>query len=194
MNRISKLFILGISSLIVMGFTNYILKQELVPITLKPAKIDLTDVKFEIPSVLLEINQTDLFLDAIGYYESSNRYDIVNRFGYMGKYQFGKSTLRGLGYKVSRKEFLNSPELQEQAMLDLLSHNKKILQTYIDYWDGKNINGKVITESGILAAAHLGGPGNVKKFFCDGKVFKDGNGTKITKYLTHFSGYKLNLD
>jgi hypothetical protein len=45
MNRISKLFILGISSLIVMGFTNYILKQELVPITLKPAKIDLTDVK-----------------------------------------------------------------------------------------------------------------------------------------------------
>jgi hypothetical protein len=112
----------------------------------------------------------------------------------MGKYQFGKSTLRGLGYKVSRKEFLNSPELQEQAMLDLLSHNKKILQTYIDYWDGKNINGKVITESGILAAAHLGGPGNVKKFFRDGKVFKDGNGTKITKYLTHFSGYKLNLD
>ena len=194
MNRISKLFILGISSLIVMGFTNYILKQELVPITLKPAKIDLTDVKFEIPSVLLEINQTDLFLDAIGYYESSNRYDIVNRFGYMWKYQFGKSTLRGLGYKVSRKEFLNSPELQEQAMLDLLSHNKKILQTYIDYWDGKNINGKVITESGILAAAHLGGPGNVKKFFRDGKVFKDGNGTKITKYLTHFSGYKLNLD
>jgi hypothetical protein len=194
MNRISKLFILGISSLIVMGFTNYILKQELVPITLKPAKIDLTDVKFEIPSVLLEINQTDLFLDAIGYYESSNRYDIVNRFGYMGKYQFGKSTLKALGYNVTRKEFLNSPHIQEMAMLDLLSHNKKILQTYIDYWEGKKINGKVITESGILAAAHLGGPGNVKRFLKEGKNFKDGNGTKLTTYLIHFSGYNLNLE
>lgn len=194
MNRISKLFILGISALIVMGFTNYILKQEQVPITLKPAKINLVEVKFEIPSVLIEINQTDLFLDAIGHYESSNRYKIVNRFGYMGKYQFGKSTLKALGYNVTRKEFLNSPHIQEMAMLDLLSHNKKILQKYIDYWEGKKINGKVITESGILAAAHLGGPGNVKRFLKEGKVFKDGNGTKITTYLTHFSGYKLNLD
>ena len=36
-------------------------------------------------------------------------------------------------------------------MLDLLNHNKKILNNYIEYWDGKKINGKVITESGILA-------------------------------------------
>ena len=194
MNRISKLFILGISALIVMGFTNYILKQEQVPITLKPAKIHLTKVKFEIPSTLIEVDQTDMFLNAIGHYESSNRYKIVNRFGYMGKYQFGKSTLKALGYNVTRKEFLNSPHIQEMAMLDLLSHNKKILQKYIDYWEGKKINGKVITESGILAAAHLGGPGNVKRFLKEGKVFKDGNGTKITTYLAHFSGYKLNLD
>jgi len=194
MNRISKLFILGISTLIVMGFTNYILKQELVPITLKPAKINLVEVKFEIPSTLIEVDQTDMFLNAIGHYESSNRYKIVNRFGYMGKYQFGKSTLKALGYNVTRKEFLNSPHIQEMAMLDLLSHNKKILQKYIDYWEGKKINGKVITESGILAAAHLGGPGNVKRFLKEGKVFKDGNGTKITTYLAHFSGYKLNLD
>ena len=194
MNRISKLFILGISTLIIMGFTNYILKQELVPITLKPAKINLVEVKFEIPSTLIEVDQTDMFLNAIGHYESSNRYKIVNRFGYMGKYQFGKSTLKALGYNVTRKEFLNSPHIQEMAMLDLLSHNKKILQKYIDYWEGKKINGKVITESGILAAAHLGGPGNVKRFLKEGKVFKDGNGTKITTYLAHFSGYKLNLD
>jgi hypothetical protein len=194
MNRISKLFILGISTLIIMGFTNYILKQELVPITLKPAKINLVEVEFEIPCTLIEVDQTDMFLNAIGHYESSNRYKIVNRFGYMGKYQFGKSTLKALGYNVTRKEFLNSPHIQEMAMLDLLSHNKKILQKYIDYWEGKKINGKVITESGILAAAHLGGPGNVKRFLKEGKVFKDGNGTKITTYLAHFSGYKLNLD
>jgi len=126
--------------------------------------------------------------------ESSNRYDVVNGWGYMGKYQFGKRTLKALGYDVSRKEFLNSPYLQEKAMLDLLHHNRKLLKSYIEYWDGKHINGKRITESGILAAAHLAGPGNVKKFFRKGVEFKDGNGTKMTSYLTQFSGYKLNLD
>ena len=33
----------------------------------------------------------------------------------MGKYQFGKSTLKGLGFEVTRKEFLNNPQLQEEA-------------------------------------------------------------------------------
>ena len=112
----------------------------------------------------------------------------------MGKYQFGKRTLKALGYDVSKEQFLNSPYLQEKAMLDLLLHNKKILQKYIDYWDGKTIKGKTITESGILAAAHLAGPGNVKRFLKKGKEFRDGNGTKLTSYLTQFSGYKLNLD
>ena len=31
-----------------------------------------------------------------------------------------------------------------------------------------------ISESGILAAAHLGGQGSVKRYFKNGKVFKDG--------------------
>jgi hypothetical protein len=79
-------------------------------------------------------------------------------------------------------------------MLDLLLHNKKILQKYIDKWEGKTINGNEITESGILAAAHLAGPGNVKRFLRNGKEFRDGNGTKLTSYLTQFSGYKLNLE
>ena len=43
--------------------------------------------------------ELDNFLSAIGFRESGNRYDITNTFGYMGKYQFGKSTLKGLGYK-----------------------------------------------------------------------------------------------
>ena len=31
------------------------------------------------------------FLNAIGHRESTNRYDVVNKWGYMGRYQFGKS-------------------------------------------------------------------------------------------------------
>lgn len=134
------------------------------------------------------------FLTDIGFRESGNRYDITNSWGYMGKYQFGKSTLKGLGFEVTRKEFLNNPQLQEEAMMALLLHNKEKLQTYIDLYDGETINGMYISESGILAAAHLGGQGSVKRYFRNGKVFRDGNGTKITSYMNQFSGYDIKLN
>ena len=133
------------------------------------------------------------FLDAIGFRESSNDYTVTNKWGYMGKYQFGRSTLKGLGFKVTKKEFLSNPQLQEEAMMALLLHNKEKLQKYIDVFDGQTINGMYISESGILAAAHLGGQGSVKRFFKNGKVFKDGNGTKITSYMHKFSGYNIKL-
>ena len=194
MNKINNVGLISLASLVMMSFTSFIMREPVSTILAKtqPVKVEIPSI--EIKPIKIEIDQTNLFLNAIGHYESSNRYNITNRFGYMGKYQFGRSTLKGLGYNVTRKEFLNSPVLQEQAMLDLLSHNKKILQKYIDYWEGRKIYGKVITESGILAAAHLAGPGNVKKFLRKGENFKDGNGTKLTTYLTHFSGYKLNLE
>jgi hypothetical protein len=138
--------------------------------------------------------ELEKFLDAIGHRESTNRYDVVNPWGYMGRYQFGRSTLKGLGYDVSKKEFLSNPELQEEAMLSLLKHNKEKLQKYIDVFDGKTINGIYITESGILAAAHLGGQGSVRRYFRNGKVFRDGNGTKITSYMDKFSGYDIVLN
>ena len=190
---ILKVLFILCTSLFLVSFTAYVIKPKNVEVSsLNTKSIETIEIKIE--PVKIEINQHDMFLEAIGMRESSNRYDVVNGWGYMGKYQFGKRTLKALGYDVSRKEFLNSPYLQEKAMLDLLHHNRKILKSYIDYWDGRTIQGKRITESGILAAAHLAGPGNVKKFLREGKEFKDGNGTKLTSYLTQFSGYKLNLD
>ena len=78
-------------------------------------------------------------------------------------------------------------------MEDLLVHNKKVLRRYIKKYNGKVINGILITESGILAAAHLAGAGNVRKFFRRGYEFKDGNGTKMTSYLKKFSNYQLDI-
>ena len=193
MKRIKLVGFVFLSALMLMSFTNLYLRMTEESVIVLPKK-DVVLLPIEINAEPIEIDQTDLFLDAIGMRESSNRYDVVNGWGYMGKYQFGKRTLKSLGYDVSKQEFLNSPYLQEQAMLDLLNHNKKILQKYINYWDGKTIKGKTITESGILAAAHLAGPGNVKRFLKKGEDFKDGNGTKLTSYLINFSGYKLNLD
>jgi len=192
MKRIKLAGFVFLSALMLMSFTNLYLRMTEESVIVLPKK-DVVLLPIEINVEPIEIDQTDLFLDAIGMRESSNRYDVVNGWGYMGKYQFGKRTLKALGYNVSKKEFLNSPHIQERAMLDLLEHNRKILNNYIEYWDGKKINGKTITESGILAAAHLAGPGNVKKFLKEGKEFKDGNGTKLTSYLTQFSGYRINL-
>ena len=52
-------------------------------------------------NINLDIKNHDAFLEAMGKRESSNNYRAVNRFGYMGKYQFGKSTLKTLKIKVS---------------------------------------------------------------------------------------------
>ena len=169
-------------------------------------EIDLVDILKEqelekqclIDSIKLQeiyyTEELNNFLTDIGFRESGNRYDIINKWGYMGKYQFGKSTLKGLGFKVTKKEFLSNPQLQEEAMMALLLHNKEKLQKYIDVFDGKTVNGMLITESGILAAAHLGGQGSVKRYFKNGKVFKDGYGTKITSYMDKFSGYDIQLN
>jgi hypothetical protein len=162
-------------------------------VTLEPKGMVPFDVE-EIEIKIVNIDETESFLDAIGHKESGNNYDIVNSYGYMGRYQFGKRTLRGLGYNVTQEEFLSSPEVQEMAMMSLLKHNKKKLQKYIDQYNGDTLHGVYITESGVLAAAHLAGAGNVRKFFKRGNEFKDGYGTSMTSYMTQFGGYRLFLD
>lgn len=161
------------------------------PIELPIKEVEMIPVEIKVEPVTIEIKNHHAFLDAIGHKESRNNYKVVNTYGYMGRYQFGKATLKGLGFKVTKEEFLNNPELQELAMQSLLEHNKKKLKKYIEKYNGKVVHGVYVTESGILAAAHLAGPGNVKKFFRKGYEFRDGNGTKMTSYMEKFSNYKL---
>jgi|TARA_B110000285_G_scaffold177713_1_gene199697 hypothetical protein len=175
-----------------MAFKSY--RASLIPvIEIETKSIVLIPIKIENPKLEIKLTGHQQFLDAIGHRESGNRYNIVNKYGYMGKYQFGKATLKGLGIKVSNEEFINSPELQEKAMQLLLEHNKKKLKRYIKKYEGTIVHGVYITESGILAAAHLGGQGNVRKFFRNGYEFKDGFGTNITSYMELFSNYKLKV-
>ena len=156
-------------------------------------EISLVKSEIKVPKIIVpEIKDHNKFLDDIGFRESSNNYKAVNQFGYLGKYQFGRKTLNSLGFEnVSNREFLENVSIQEEAMYALLNHNKKILRRQIQKYHGQTIHGIYITESGILAAAHLAGAGNVRKFFRKGYEFKDGNGTKMTSYMVRFSGYKL---
>lgn len=130
------------------------------------------------------------FKEALAFKESRGDYFTVNQFGYLGKYQFGKETLKTIGIYNTEK-FLNNPELQEKAFLANLQRNKWILRKDIKRFKGKTINNILITESGILAAAHLAGPGSVKKFLRSygENGFKDANGASVSYYMKKFSGY-----
>ncbi len=130
------------------------------------------------------------FKEALAFKESRGDYQVVNKLGYLGKFQFGRSTLER--FKIyNSKTFLETPELQEDAFLALCSVNKWILRKDIRRSVGKKINGILITESGILAAAHLSGAGNVKKYLrSNGEFsFKDAFGSSIEYYMKKFSGY-----
>ena len=187
--------IVSLLSTFVMAFTMYS-REEVEPLEEPPSRPlaleNLTPVKIEAPRVEIIIKDHNRFLEDIGFRESSNNYHAVNQFGYLGKYQFGRKTLDGLGYKnVTNREFLESHSLQEEAMYALLNHNRKVLRRQISKYVGTTVAGVYITESGLLAAAHLAGPGNVRKFLRKGYEFKDGNGTKMTSYMVKFSNYKL---
>lgn len=134
------------------------------------------------------------FREALAHKESRGNYGAVNSLGYLGKYQFGKGTLRTMGIK-DLNEFLISPELQEKAFASNLARNKWILRKDIARFSGKRIGGLEITESGILAAAHLAGPGNVKKYLRSWGGFdsKDAFGSSISHYLRKFSGYDVSV-
>jgi hypothetical protein len=134
------------------------------------------------------------FKQAVGLKESQGLYKLVSRYGYLGKYQFGKSALRVLGI-YNTTEFLNNPALQERAFKALLSKNKYELRKEIEKFEGKSIRGIMITESGLLAAAHLAGADAVKRFlYSNGnRGFRDGFGTSLKSYIKKFGGYDTSV-
>lgn len=132
------------------------------------------------------------FKEALGFRESSGDYFTVNKLGYLGKYQFGPGTLQVIGL-FNTREFLNDPRLQEKAFHANIARNKWLLRKDLQWFAGKTVGGVPVTESGILAAAHLAGAGNVKEFLrSNGKdSFEDAFGTSIREYFIKFQGYDV---
>ena len=134
------------------------------------------------------------FKEFLGFFESGSDYNKINRFGYLGKYQFGKGTLKIYGVN-DLNDFIKNPKIQEKVFLMNIKRNKWILRREIKKYSNTFLGDLYISESGILAAAHLSGPGNVKKFLRNkaSKDFnkKDANGTSISDYLRIFKNYNL---
>ncbi|MGI9547042.1 MAG: hypothetical protein ACR2MM_07390 [Flavobacteriaceae bacterium] len=132
------------------------------------------------------------FKEALAFSESRGNYFIINTLGYIGKYQFGIGTLQLMGV-YNATQFLNDPGLQEKVFNTNIARNKWILRKDILLFSGKKIRGIKITESGILAAAHLAGPGNVRKYLRSFGRYnvQDAYGTAISDYIARFSGYDV---
>ena len=160
----------------------------------------------------LSQDQTKTLLAAIGQRESSGNYQAVNQFGYVGKYQMGLAALEDAGYvkkgtfaqakaagydfrninnvldnpnvwtgkngATGKQSFLQNEAAQEAAMETYTDRNVSTLKR-IGVIDDNTPQDQV---AGYVMAAHLKGPGDVKKWARDGGTFADGNGTTIDTY------------
>jgi hypothetical protein len=150
-------------------------------------------LKIDKAQFLLKFNR---FKKTLAKYESNNNWKEYNRFGYIGKYQFGKSALDATGFgHITLQSFKLDPASfsereQEKAMDILLKINESVMQKSINKYVGLILLDSIrITRPGILAAAHLAGPANVKEFLDSfgEKNVKDRMGTHISDYLNLFS-------
>ena len=168
----------------------------------------------EVPDLLTGYRTWETFVRAIAMRESSDNYTAKNRYGYLGRYQFGLARLTDLGLceripgtvgwsnKVfrwktdeswSEELFLASPGLQDRIFeLHVGMHKKFILDKYRARL-GHKVNGVRITLSGTIACFHLLGHGGFQHFL-KGEDASDANGTMASDYLTDFENYEIPSD
>jgi hypothetical protein len=133
---------------------------------------------------------------AMGINESGGNWTSCNDIGCIGTYQFRIATLEFLGFSgITLEKFKTNPEifpeeLQDEAMCALISYNEICLRQF-EQFIGMTIDGVLITRSGLLAAAHLGGVGAVKSFLIDKENRTDLYGTTIKDYIVKFQGYNI---
>ena len=120
------------------------------------------------------------FLERLGQIESGNNYK-SRRPGsqYLGRWQMGDGARRTIGFgSISYDKFLNTPEIQDAAVVLLLKYNYDYLKPYLKKYDNKIIRGYHLTKSGLMAMAHNVGADAVLNFLNSGcsNVPRDGNG------------------
>ena len=154
-------------------------------------QLDTLQTTISVNYELARIASYNKFLDTIGFKESRNQYDVVNTIGCLGRYQFKLSTLHGLGFNCTAEEYLVDTILQEESMVAYLSYHQNLLHDVIEAYNGTVFNDIYVTESGILAAAHLAGAGGVRGYFNGYGDVSDAYGTRLTNYLENYSGYVI---
>ena len=141
--------------------------------------------------------------------ESNHKWDVANRYGYLGKYQIGRNALLDLGYDsvwveqlhqsiyedsdttiiedvVKIRKFyyfdlsLFPKAKQEEAIKKFLAKNEKVyLKKHIKKYVGKEIGGVRITKAGILSASFIG-TGYIDKYLSSNGKINLGDGNGHT--------------
>jgi len=149
--------------------------------------------------------ETLIYLNALGQRESGNSYDVVNSICFAGKYQFGHAALEDMGYIrsgtfarglrnctvmrdssfwtgrdgiSSLQDWLGSPDVQEATIIRYTTQNLNTLRRIGALREGDSVS--VI--SGLLMAAHLKGPGDVRDWRNGNSVNPDAYGTTVQAY------------
>lgn len=161
-------------------------------------QIDISEVSMPIVEEDESDSRKDIlrFLEAIALFESNNRYDVVNPYGFLGRYQFSPTTIRHLGYDILNEDFLRNARLQDEIMLAYMRENYVSLRPYIEEYNNTNYKGMYITTSSILAGAHFAGAMGMKRFLLnklDSIGTVDANGMTLRKYMTKFSDYNVEM-
>ena len=162
----------------------------------KQEQIDISEVSMPIVEEDESDSRKDIlrFLEAIALFESNNRYDVINPYGFLGRYQFSPTTIRHLGYDILNEDFLRNARLQDEIMLAYMRENYVSLRPYIEEYNNTNYKGMYITTSSILAGAHFAGAMGMKRFLLnklDSIGTTDANGMTLRRYMTKFSDYNV---
>tara|TARA_R110000796_G_scaffold159388_4_gene276208 strand:- start:982 stop:1578 length:597 start_codon:yes stop_codon:yes gene_type:complete len=197
MTKRFKMFLVVVACAII-GFNFNATPMSLEPVTVPLFSIIKKDYVPVKDNIIIKKSFVE-FLDKLAFRESSGNWKVINRFGFMGKYQLGKLALKDIGMdSITAEKFREDSshfpvELQEIAIRKYIKKNKRYLRDCIKSYKNTTVNGILITESSIIGAAHLVGQRSVKEWLnCGGLVRKvDGNGTTIESYLKLFSGYQI---
>lgn len=150
--------------------------------------------------------QTQDYLDRLGYRESGNRYGIRNGYGYSGRFQFGTSALVSTGYMTrggnsnsrmndpsnwtgknginSLQDYLNSPTAQTDSAIALANQN--IAHGFKT--GALDSSSSADDIAGYAAASHLKGAGAADNLFKNGTSANDANGTSNSSYRRMMQG------
>lgn len=126
------------------------------------------------------------FKDRLRFYESLNSYTAVNKFGFAGAYQFSGHMIRTFG-KVPRKIFLETPEIQEQAMSRACAfYIQYIYDCGYDKCIGKEMGGITITLEALMLGVHFS-PLYLKNWLATyGEINGRDTNVSIGKYMSKF--------
>lgn len=123
--------------------------------------------------------------------------------GHFGRGQFSRARLdeaRAAGVMpadMTPEQYLQSPELQQRVeQWHVQDVGNFIREQGLDQFIGQNIGGTMVTPSGMLAAAHLGGKEGLRRFLTSGGRYnpQDVNGTSLMDYLRQHGGGRPQID